>query len=178
MNSGAARIAGPPGGRTANRTTARMLEPVVRVLVVAGLAVDAYVHFDLAESQQLAAPGGIGGGTLFRLQAGLAAVVAVLLVFTGRRWAYALAFLAGLSALVPVLLYTYVEVPAIGPIPSMYDPIWYPEKVLSALAEAVVVLLSVVGWIVTGRGEQPRRTLSRRGPTKGIEAVPGVRRPE
>jgi hypothetical protein len=131
--------------------TARPAEWAIRLLVVAGLAVDAYVHLDLAANQQLAAPGGIGGGTLFRLQAAVAAVVGLLVLLSGRRWAYALAFLAGLSALIPVLLYTYVDVPAFGPIPSMYEPIWYPEKVLSVVAEAAVVVLSVAGWFVSGR---------------------------
>ena len=139
------------GPVTTMTAAARPVEWVIRAVVVAGLVVDAYVHFDLAENQQLAAPGGIGGGTLFRLQAAVATVVALLLLLSGRRWAYALAFVAGLSALVPVLLYTYVDVPAIGPIPSMYDPTWYSEKVLSVVAEAVVVVLSVAGWFVSGR---------------------------
>lgn len=135
-------------------TAIRPAEGLVRVLVVAGLAVDAYVHLDLADVAQLAAPGGIGGGTLFRLQAGVAALAAVLVLLSGRPWAYAFAFIAGLSALVPVLLYTYVDVPTIGPIPSMYDPTWYPEKVLSAVAEGAVVLLSVVGGVLSARSHR------------------------
>lgn len=143
--------------RTEMTTAARPGEWVIRLIVVAGLVVDAYVHLDLAGNAQLAAPGGVGGGTLFRMQAGAAVVVALLLLITGRRWAYGLAFLAGVSALVPVLLYTYVDVPAIGPIPSMYDPTWYPQKVLSAVAEAVAVALAVVGWFVSGPARRNAR---------------------
>lgn len=129
-------------------------EPVVRVLVVAGLAVDAVVHLRLADAMQLAAPGGIGGGTLFRVQAVGAALVAAVVLVTGHRLAYVVAGLAALSALVPVLLYTYVDVPALGPIPSMHDPIWYPEKTLSAVAEAATALLALLGFRLTSPGRR------------------------
>lgn len=63
---------------------------------------------------------------------------------TGRRLAYGFAALAAASALGPVLLYTYVQVPALGPIPSMYDPAWYPAKTLSAVAEAAALVLALL----------------------------------
>jgi hypothetical protein len=44
-----------------------------------------------------------------------------------------------------VLLYRYVDVPALGPIPSMYEPLWFPEKTLSAVAEAVATLAALTG---------------------------------
>lgn len=87
-------------------------------MVVGALAVEAYLHVDLAEAMQLAAPHGIGGGTLFYIHAGIALVAAILLLVTGSRFGYAVAGLAALSALVPVLLYSFVNVPALGPIPS------------------------------------------------------------
>ena len=130
-------------------------EPVVRLLVVAGLAVDTVVHLRLADAMQLAAPGGIGGGTLFRVQAVAAAVVAVVVLVTGHRLAYLLAALVALSALGPVLLYTYVDVPAIGPVPSLHDPFWYPEKTLSAVAEAVALVLALVGFRLASRRRVP-----------------------
>lgn len=169
----------PQSADAAPASGSRLVEWAVRIVVVVGLAVDAFVHFDLAESQQLAAPGGIGGGTLFRLQAGLASLVAVLLLVSGRRWAYALALLTGLSALVPVLLYTYVDLPAIGPIPPMYDPYWYPEKVLSAVAEALVVLGSAAGWVLCRRRtrQSPTAPIRFRRKTREIGGVPVARRP-
>lgn len=122
------------------------MERVVRVAVVLALGIDAVVHLRLADQMQLAAPGGIGGGRLFRIQAGLAVVAALYLVFRPSRSAYLLAGLAALSAFMPVLLYTYVNVPAIGPIPSMYDPFWTTPKLISALAEGIGVVLAAVGW--------------------------------
>lgn len=133
------------------------VELLVRLLVVLGLAVDAAVHLRMAPVMDLAAPGGIGGGTLFRLQGGLAAVSAVVLLLTGRRWAYVLALLVALSALGPVLLYHLVDVPAIGPIPSMHDPLWSPEKVVSIVGQTLAVVLSLVGRsLVSARGGTPR----------------------
>ena len=123
----------------------------LRLLVVATLAVDCTVHLRLAEAMHLAAPGGIGGGTLFRIQAVAAGLAAVLLLVTGRRLAYAVAALVALSALVPVLLYTYVMVPDLGPIPSMYDPRWSTPKTTSAVAEPAGALLAVVGVVVATR---------------------------
>lgn len=129
----------------------RVGELTLRVLVVVALAVDCVVHVQLADAMQLAAPGGIGGGTLFRAQAIAAGLAAVILLATGRRFAYILAAVVALSAFVPVLLYTYVAVPALGPIPSMYDPTWSDKKLLSALAEGLAVLLATIGSIATRR---------------------------
>jgi hypothetical protein len=125
-------------------------ELLVRALVVLGLAVDAVVHLRLAPVMDLAAPGGIGGGTLFRAQGAVAGVAALVLLLTGRRWAYVLAFLVALSALVPVLLYHFVDVPAIGPVPSMHDPLWSVEKVVSVVGEALAASLAVAGAMLTG----------------------------
>ncbi|WP_435202783.1 hypothetical protein [Janibacter sp. GS2] len=126
-------------------------ELTLRVLVVAALAVDCVVHLKLADAIQLAAPGGIGGGTLFRVQAVAAGLAAVLLLVTGRRFAYVVAGLVALSAFVPVLLYTYVAVPTLGPIPSMYDPTWSNDKIISAVAEGAAVVLAAAGVVVSAR---------------------------
>lgn len=121
--------------------------------MAAALAVDCVIHLTLADVIQLAAPGGVGGGTLFRAQALAAGLAAVLLLATGRRFAYVVAGLVALSAFVPVLLYTYVTVPDLGPIPSMYDPTWSDDKVMSAIAEGAAALLAAIGIVVTPRGQ-------------------------
>lgn len=136
-------------------------ELTLRVAVAAALAVDCVVHLQLADAIQLAAPGGIGGGALFRGQAIAAGLAAVLLLATRRRFAYVVAGLVALSAFVPVLLYTYVAVPAIGPIPSMYDPTWSDKKIVSALAEGLAVLLAAVGSVVARRPSVSSRTRPR-----------------
>lgn len=131
------------------------MERAVRGLVVLALLVDAVVHLRLAPQMQLAAPGGIGGGWLFRIQAGVALVAAVYLLWRPGPRSYLVAGLAALSAFVPVLLYTYVNVPALGPIPSMYDPFWGTEKLLSAVAEGAGVVLAGVGCWLTRASARP-----------------------
>lgn len=132
------------------------VEPAVRVLVVLALAVDAVVHLRLAPNAELASPGGIGGGWLFRAQAVAAILAGLYLLLRGSRLAYLVAGLVALSAVGAVLLYSFVEVPAIGPVPSMYDPQWYPEKTVSALAEGVGVVLAGVGFLLRSRAPQRR----------------------
>ena len=113
-----------------------------RALIALALLADALVHLHLAPGYQLSAPSGIGAGNLFRLEAGVALAAAVLVLVRGNRTSYAVAFVIGLSAVGAVLLYRYVNVPALGPLPSMYEPAWFPEKALSAVAEAVAAIVA------------------------------------
>lgn len=91
----------------------------------------------------------------------VAVLVAAWLVVTGSRVAWASAFLVLASALVAVVLYRYVPVPQLGPIPSMYEPIWFPEKTVSAVAEGSGALLAAVAFAVTARRTPMRRMNSR-----------------
>jgi hypothetical protein len=117
----------------------------VRLLTAAGLVVDAVVHLQLASGYQQAAPGGIGEGTLFRIEAAVAVVVALAVLIRPGRAVYGAAFVVAASALGAVLLYRYVDVPALGPIPSMYEPGWFAKKTATAAAEATAVLGAAAG---------------------------------
>ena len=124
----------------------------LRLLVAAGLVVDAVIHLRLAHGYELAQPAGIGQGNLFRIEAALALLTAAYVLLVGSRSAFALAAAAGLGGLVLVLLYRYVDVPAFGPIPAMYEPVWFFSKTLSAVAEAAAGVLAAVGaWHVYRR---------------------------
>jgi len=111
-------------------------------VIASALLVDAVVHLHLAPGYQLSAPGGIGAGNLFRLQAVTAAAVAVWVILRGTRSAYAVSFLVAASALGAVILYRYVNVPMLGPLPAMYEPVWFTEKALTAVAEAVAAVVA------------------------------------
>jgi hypothetical protein len=124
---------------------------LLRAVVAAGLAVDAVVHLRLAPEYQMAFPHGVGGGTLFRLEAAFAVLAAVGVLVWGNRRSYLLAFAVAASAFVAVLLTRYVEVPAVGPLPSMYEPVWFLEKSLSAGAEALAALAAVAGFVISPR---------------------------
>lgn len=106
------------------------------LIVLAGLAIDAYTHFDLA-SRYDANQAEISQGTLFRIEAAVA-VAAGLLLGVIRSWWTTLAsvgVLAGGAFL--VVLYYYANIGEIGPLPNMYEPVWYTEKVVSLVGEAV-----------------------------------------
>ena len=123
---------------------------VLRTVTVLALLVDALVHLHLAPGYQLSAPGGIGAGTLFRLEAAVALAAAVWVLVRGTRTSYAAAFLVAVSALGAVLLYRYVNVPMLGPLPSMYEPVWFAEKAYSAVAEAIAAVVAGVAVLSMG----------------------------
>src|SRR5690349_23867060 len=107
------------------------------VVVVAGLAVDAYVHFDLASGYAAVRSSTLSQADLFRAEGVAAVVAAAALVARPRRYTAAFAFLVAAGGTAAVLVYRYVDVGAHGPLPDMYEPVWYPEKTLSAWAEAI-----------------------------------------
>jgi hypothetical protein len=112
----------------------------LRVLATAGLGISAYVHLHLAPTYA-----GLGGTItqedLFYAQGVVAALVGLWLLATGMRVAWWAAALVGAGSFAAVMLYRYVDVGAIGPLPNMNEPIWFTEKVVSAIAEAGVVVV-------------------------------------
>ena len=135
----------------------------LRVVVAAALLVDAVVHLRLASGYQQAAPTGIGAGNLFRIQAAAAVIVAAWVILRGSRKALMGAFGVGLSAVVAVVLYRYVDIPALGPLPEMYEPVWFFEKSLSAVAEAIAATAALVALVVS-RPHHSRNQAADRAP--------------
>jgi hypothetical protein len=124
-------------------TQSRATRWTLTVMTAAGLGVDAYVHWHLAANfDTLIGTGSphISQGELFRLEAALALIAMMLVLATRRRLAAAVAFLIAAGGLGALLLYGYVDVGGFGPVPDMYDPIWYAEKTVSAVAEAVAAV--------------------------------------
>jgi len=122
------------------------------VVVAAGLGVDAYVHWHLApgfDGVTGTASPQISQGELFRLETALALITMLLMLLTRRRFAALVAFLIAAGGLGAVLLFAYVDVGGWGPLPNMYDPFWYPEKTISAVAEAVAALGAL--WLLVMR---------------------------
>jgi hypothetical protein len=69
--------------------------------------------------------------------------------------------LVALAALVAVLLYRYVDLGPLGPLPDMYENTWQvPGKLLSAYAEGAAVVLAGLGLLVR-RGVLPNGSRSR-----------------
>lgn len=118
---------------------------VLTALVVLGLAVDAFVHFDLASAFEGNRTSVLSEAQIFRAQSIVAIIVAVGVLVRPRRYTAVLAFLVAASALIAVVLYRYVDIGAIGPIPNMYDPYWGPiGKVLSLIGEALAAVAALL----------------------------------
>lgn len=135
----------------------RML--VLRVLIAAGLVLTAVIHLRLAPGYQQVPHDGIGQGTLFRVQAVASLAAALYVLVRGTRPAYLIAAGVALSALAAVVLNRYVPLPAIGPLPAMHEPVWYPAKTLSAVAQAVAAALACAGYLLLSRARTRTRIL-------------------
>jgi hypothetical protein len=61
-------------------------------------------------------------------------------ILTARRASFMLAATVAASALGGLLLYRYFNPGALGPLPDMYEPFWYGEKTLTAVAEAAATI--------------------------------------
>ena len=106
-------------------------------IVVVGLLVDAGVHLALASSFPDHRTSVLTEATVFRVQAATAVVAAIAVAVRPRRYTAAFALVVSASAVVAVVLYRYVDIGALGPVPDMYDPYWGPAaKVVSVVAEA------------------------------------------
>jgi hypothetical protein len=127
----------------------------LRLLTAAGLAVDAYVHADLASAYD-GIHASISQGDLFRIEAAVASAAAMIVLAAGRRTGFGLAFIVAASAFGAIVLYRYVDVGSLGPLPNMYEPAWYTEKTIAAVAEAAAMVLAACGllWEVRHRSEQ------------------------
>jgi hypothetical protein len=118
------------------------------VVVVAGLAIDAYVHFDLASGYQGVRTSSLSQADLFRAEGVVAILAALLLVVRPRRYSAAVAAVVAGAGVLAVLLYRYYDIGRFGPIPAMYDPVWYTEKTISAIAEGAAFVAAVVLLVV------------------------------
>lgn len=118
----------------------------LRVVTAAALGVDAFVHADLIgryDPNQGTAP--LSQGDLFRIEAWVSAVVALALLLTGRTLAWVAAWLVAASAVGAMLLYRYHDPGALGPLPDMYEPLWFREKEFAGIAEGIAVVTATLG---------------------------------
>ena len=145
-------------------TVSRTLRLVARVIAAAALAVDAYYHAKLAPSYDLVHKS-VSEGNLFRAEAGLASLAALLLLVWHHPLSELFAWLVAAGGLAAVLVYRYVNVGTLGPLPNMYEPLWFHDKRLSALSQAVA-LVAVTFLLLSGRG---RRLFGLRGPRPRVQ---------
>jgi hypothetical protein len=156
---------GPPAGRQSGWLAAlgirrpgsprQAAAAAARLIAVAGLAIDAYVHLNLASTYSEAqAP--INEGVLFRAEAVLALITVIALTISRRRLPFVLGLAVSASALTLILVTRYVDIGPLGPFPNLYDPVWYPEKLWAAGGEAGAAVASVTGILLLGIRRRPR----------------------
>jgi hypothetical protein len=143
----------------------------LRVGTAAALGVDAVVHWQNAPAYD-AVTGAVSQGELFRAEAVVAVAAGLLVLLRPRTSSWVAALLVAASALGAVLLYRYVDLGALGPLPDMYENTWQvPGKLLSAYAEGAAVVLAGLGLmaaVLAGRSAPAHRELGddrRPGPT-------------
>ena len=127
--------------------------PIVWVLVllaVLGLGYDAYVHFHLASGYDPIKKD-VSQGDLFRVEGTAAVLAALAVIVSDSKWAWLFAGAVGLGGAFAVVLYRYVEIGAIGPLPGMYEPVWYGEKTWSAIFETAVGVVAGVRLLMLQR---------------------------
>lgn len=107
------------------------------LITAGGLLVDARIHLKLAIAYDSIKSSAISQGDLFRIEAGLAIAAAVLILLVHQPIASLFAVAVAGGGLVALLVYRYVDIGAVGPLPPMYEPIWYPDKVDTCIAQAV-----------------------------------------
>ncbi|GGX46069.1 hypothetical protein GCM10010353_70910 [Streptomyces chryseus] len=143
-----------PFDSSPDRPAHRSLRTAARVLAAVGLAVDAYMHAHLADRYDLISAT-ISQGTLFRIEAALAALAALLVLAWRRAPADAFAWLVAAGGLAAVLVYRYLDVGELGPLPNMYEPIWFSDKNIVVIAQALTIAATTV-LLLTGRRRRRR----------------------
>jgi hypothetical protein len=128
---------------------------LARLVAASALAVVAGIHVHLAPRY---GPVGeqVTQADLFRVQAGVAAVAALALLLRPGRLVQLVAAAVALASLLAVVLTVYVAIPAVGPFPRVFEPIWFGEKVVAAVAAAVALAAALADSVLTER-RGPRR---------------------
>jgi hypothetical protein len=121
------------------------------LVIVVGLLIDAYTHLDLADIYTGVKTSTVSQATLFRIESVGAILAAVAVVVRANRWSAAIAAaVAGGGAFV-LLLYRFVSVGKLGPLPDMSEPFWYTKKSLSLTGELIALLGSLALLAYTPR---------------------------
>ena len=131
-----------------NDRTSLALRYGLALIAAAGLAIDAFVHFDLASTYDPIKSSVLSQGDLFRGEAVAAAIAAAAVLLRPRRYTAAFAFVVAAAGTAAVLVYNYVDIGAFGPFPDMYDPVWFTEKTVSLVGEAVATGAALALFVV------------------------------
>jgi len=123
-----------------------------RLWTAAALLVNAWVHFRLAEPFDAIAGTLVSQGMLFRIQAVVNILVALIVLVWPRRWTGSLAALvaAGGLGLILITVAVPLDLTVIG-FPVIFEPVWYSDKVIAAVAQAIALVGGAILMIALPR---------------------------
>jgi hypothetical protein len=135
---------------------------VLRLIAAAGLAFDARIHLRLAPAYVSVRTSTVSQADLFRIEAVLAIIAAVVVVAVPfkpalERYSALLAVLVAGGGLVPLVVYRYYNIGAIGPLPSMYEPSWYPDKTHTFWAQVIATVAGLALLVLAVRRHRAAR---------------------
>jgi hypothetical protein len=118
-------------------------------VIVAGLGIDAYTHLHLADIYAGVRTSTVSQATLFRLEAVAALLAAVAVAVRTNRWTAAVVAAVAGGGAFALLLYRFVSVGKLGPLPDMSEPFWYTTKSLSLTGELIALFgsLALLGYV-------------------------------
>jgi hypothetical protein len=124
------------------------------LVIVVGLGIDAYTHLDLADIYTGVTTSTVSQATLFRIEAVAAILAAMAVVVRPNRWTAGLVAAVTGGGASALLLYRFVSVGKLGPLPDMSEPFWYTKKSLSLTGE-LIALLGSLGLLAYGARRRP-----------------------
>ena len=130
----------------------RVLRIALYALTGAGLIVNAVIHLQLAATFDAVTGSLLSQGDLFRVQAAAGILINVALVVARRPWVAAIAVLIATGGLGMLVLSTLVplDLSALG-LPVIFEPVWYSDKVIAALAQGLATLTAAALVVVERR---------------------------
>jgi hypothetical protein len=130
----------------------RVLRIALYALTGAGLIVNSVIHLQLAATFDAVAGPLLSQGDLFSIQAAAGILVTVALVIARRPWAAAIAVIIAVGGLGMLVLSTLVplDLTALG-LPVIFEPVWYSDKVIAALAQGLAALAAAALIVVERR---------------------------
>jgi hypothetical protein len=129
-------------------------------VAAAGLAIDAYVHLHIAHRYMPITTGTVNQGVLFQIEGALAIAAALWLLVRPGWLSAAAGFLVAAGGATAVLVYGFVNVGKIGPIPNMYDPeqYWSWDQKFSLAGELGAAVVCAALFAVSVRGRRAGRS--------------------
>ena len=114
-------------------------------ITAAALIINAVIHLQLADPFDAISGTLISQGWLFRIQAFVGIVTAVLLVVVRRVWVAAAGTVvaAGGLALILITVAVPLDLTALG-LPLLFEPLWYPQKTIAAIVQVVAVATGAI----------------------------------